>query len=138
RPQPGRGRPRHRRRTRTAPRTKSITSPRRGNRNRRNRRRIRISRSDMAPSLQMSRSMRYLVIVACLAHVARANPFEPPSPVAEAQSHYVHGKSLFAAKQYAQAATEFAAAYDLDPSATFLLFNLGLAQRMADHCDDAV
>jgi tetratricopeptide (TPR) repeat protein len=70
--------------------------------------------------------------------VASGDPFQPPSAVADAQEHYVHAKQLFADKSYAAAADEFAKAYELDPSAKFLLFNLGLAQRMASACPAAI
>lgn len=71
---------------------------------------------------------------------ARAEParFEPPSPVAAAQARYVSGKKYFEAKQYAVAADEFAAAYQLDPQSKFLLFNLGLARRLAGSCKEAI
>src|SRR5262249_35550651 len=58
--------------------------------------------------------------------------------VRAAQDRFVHGEALFDAKQYAEAAVEFAAAYDLDPHAKFLLFNLALARRMAGACKDAI
>jgi tetratricopeptide (TPR) repeat protein len=73
-----------------------------------------------------------------LARVAAADPFEPPSAVAAAREHYTRGKALFAAKQYADAAAEFQVAYDVDPSSKFLLFNLGLARRMAGACREAI
>jgi len=71
---------------------------------------------------------------------ARAEPvrFEPPSPVAAAQASYLRGKKYFEAKQYSAAADEFAAAYQLDPRSKFLLFNLGVARRMAGACKEAI
>lgn len=71
---------------------------------------------------------------------ARAEPvrFEPPSSVEAAQNRYLSGKKYFEAKQYAVAADEFAAAYQLDPQAKFLLFNLGLARRLAGACQEAI
>ena len=81
---------------------------------------------------------RSVLIVACLVGLAAADPFEPPSHVAAAQEHYREGKRLFAAKQYAEAATEFARAVDLDVDAKFLLFDLGLAHRMAGSCEQAL
>jgi len=71
---------------------------------------------------------------------ARAEPvrFEPPSPIEAAQARYVRGKQYFEAKQYAVAADEFAAAYQLDPQSKFLLFNLGVARRMAGACKEAI
>lgn len=79
-----------------------------------------------------------MVVLACLAGSAGADPFEPPSSVAAAQEHYLRGKSLYASKHYPEAAGEFAAAIALDPDAKFLLFDLGLAQRMAGDCSDAI
>lgn len=64
--------------------------------------------------------------------------FEPPSTVDAAQARYLRGKKLFQAKQYAAAADEFSAAYGLDPQAKFLLFNLGVARRMAGSCQAAI
>jgi tetratricopeptide (TPR) repeat protein len=87
--------------------------------------------------------LRAATIVASLvvlhAH-ARAEPvrFEPPSSVEAAQNRYLSGKKYFEAKQYAVAADEFAAAYQLDPQAKFLLFNLGLARRLAGACQEAI
>ena len=93
----------------------------------------------MASSLQRSRAMpRGVLILICMTAVAWGDPFQPPSAVVEAQDHYVHAKQLFADKSYAAAAGEFANAYELDPSAKFLLFNLGLAQRMAGACTAAI
>jgi tetratricopeptide (TPR) repeat protein len=70
----------------------------------------------------------------------RAEParFEPPSSVEAAQSRYQRAKKLYEAKQYAVAGDEFAAAYELDPQAKFLLFNLGVARRMAGSCREAI
>lgn len=82
--------------------------------------------------------MRCLVIVVGLTGLARGSPFDPPSSVEAAQQHYVQGKSLFADKRYEAAAAEFSAAYALDPSSKFLLFNIGLADRMAGACQDAI
>jgi len=93
----------------------------------------------MALALQCSWTVsRSVLIVACLVALAAADPFEPPSHVAAAQQHYLEGKRLFAAKQYAEAVAEFAQAVDLDPDAKFLLFDLGLARRMAGACDQAI
>ena len=71
---------------------------------------------------------------------ASADPvrFDPPSPVEAAQARYARGKKYFEAKQYAVAADEFAAAYQLDPQSKFLLFNLGVARRMAGACKEAI
>jgi tetratricopeptide (TPR) repeat protein len=80
----------------------------------------------------------FLIALLCAARVTHADPFEPPASLPQAQDHYTHGKSLFRAKQYADAAAEFAVAYQIDPSAKFLLFNLALARRMAGSCADAV
>lgn len=82
-----------------------------------------------------------LVLTLVLIGVARAEPdirFEPPSSVDAAQERYERGKKLYQAKQYASAALEFAAAYELDAHAKFLLFNLGLARRMAGACKEAL
>jgi tetratricopeptide (TPR) repeat protein len=93
----------------------------------------------MALALQCSYTVsRSVLIVACLVGLATADPFEPPSHVVAAQQHYLEGKRLFAAKQYAEAVAEFAQAVDLDPDAKFLLFDLGLARRMAGACDQAI
>jgi len=93
----------------------------------------------MAPRLQPLPAMvRCLAIVAALGGVARADRFEPPASVPAAQDRYLHGKSLFAAKQFTEAANEFAAAYQLDSDAKFLLFDIALAHRMAGRCDDAI
>ena len=73
-----------------------------------------------------------------LAHAEPAARFEPPSPVDKAQAHYVRGKQFFDAKQYSVAAAEFAAAYELDPQSKFLLFNLGVARRMAGACKESI
>src|SRR5258706_3124845 len=78
------------------------------------------------------------VLLAWMTAVAGGDPFQPPWPVPAAQDHYVHAKQLFADKSYQAAAGEFANAYELDPSAKFLLFNLGLAQRMANACLAAI
>ena len=58
--------------------------------------------------------------------------------VEQAQTRYVRAKKLFQTKQYAAAAEEFAAAYELDPQSKFLLFNLGVARRMAGSCQGAI
>src|SRR4051812_10372666 len=79
-----------------------------------------------------------LISLLLVARAATADPFEPPSAVSAAQDRYTRGKALFAAKQYADAAVEFQAALDLDPSSKFLLFNLGLARRMAGACHEAI
>ncbi len=87
--------------------------------------------------------LRVAMIIASLVVLhapARAEPvrFEPPSPIEAAQNRYLSGKKYFEAKQYAVAADEFAAAYLLDPQAKFLLFNLGLARRLAGACKEAI
>jgi hypothetical protein len=90
----------------------------------------------------MMARLRAAVIVMLVLRVrAHADPetrFEPPSQVEAAQARYERGKKLFQAKQYAAAADEFAAAYDLDQQAKFLLFNLGVARRMAGSCRSAI
>lgn len=94
----------------------------------------------MASRLQpLAAVLRVLLVAAIfLTSAAHADPFEPPSSIAAAQEHYTRAKTLFAAKQYADAASEFQAAYDLDPSSKFLLFDLALARRMAGACRAAV
>jgi tetratricopeptide (TPR) repeat protein len=93
----------------------------------------------MAPDLHAWRAMlRALAVVVLLQRTAAADPFEPPPSGPQAQEHYLRAKTLFGAKQYADAAAEFAAAYELDPGAKFLLFNLGLARRMAGACREAI
>jgi hypothetical protein len=85
--------------------------------------------------------MRPIAMIVLLAGIARAEPtdlFKPPSKLAKAQDRFVRGKQLFEAKQYTDAAVEFAAGYELDPHAKFLLFNVALAQRMAGACKDAI
>src|SRR6185437_14033419 len=138
---------RHRRRRHRNRRARDTTTPRGRPPRRRLRRRprrhphprIRTSRSEMAPRLQPLPAMvRCLAIVAALGGVARADRFEPPASVPAAQDRYLHGKSLFAAKQFTEAANEFAAAYQLDSDAKFLLFDIALAHRMAGRCDDAI
>ncbi len=51
---------------------------------------------------------------------------------------YLRGKQLYAAKNYAAAGDEFAAAYAIDPDSKFLLFNVALARRMAGDCREAL
>jgi tetratricopeptide (TPR) repeat protein len=83
----------------------------------------------------------WIVAVALsVAVTARADAprFEPPAAIDAAQQRYERGKKLFEAKQYAAAASEFAAAYELDADAKFLLFNLGLARRMAGACKESI
>lgn len=93
----------------------------------------------MAPALQpVPRMLRCIAIVAALHGAARADTFQPPASVPQAQDRYVHAKSLFATKRFADAASEFAAAYQLDPDAKFLLFDVALAQRMAGACSEAI
>src|SRR5262249_15633102 len=93
----------------------------------------------MALGLQSARRMRRsLLAIACASSTAFADPFQPPSSIPEAQDHYVHAKALFADKHYPDAAAEFAKALELDPSATFLVFNVALAQRMAGDCAAAI
>ena len=88
--------------------------------------------------MQWQVQMRAVIaIIVLAANVAGADPFKPPAQVPKAQEHFVRGKQLFEAKQYTDAAIEFAAAAELDPDAKFLLFNLGLA-RMAGSCKEAV
>jgi len=79
-----------------------------------------------------------LVVQVGTGHAEPAPRFKPPSAVAAAQARFRHGEKLFDAKRYDDAAAEFAAAYELDPEAKFLLFNLGLARRLAGACPQAI
>jgi len=86
------------------------------------------------------RAATIVASLVALAPHAGAEPvrFEPPASVEAAQARYLRGKKYFEAKQYAVAGDEFAAAYQLDPQAKFLLFNLGVARRMAGACKEAI
>lgn len=79
-----------------------------------------------------------LIVFHAHAHADPPIRFEPPSQVEAAQARYQRGKKYFEAKQFAVAADEFAAAYQLDPQSKFLLFNVGLARRMAGACKEAI
>jgi len=98
-------------------------------------------RSPCKGGVAVVRLRRLAIVLLVWSGVAGADPaprFDPPASVEQAQARYVRGKELFGAKQYAAAAEEFAAAYELDPQAKFLLFNLGVARRMAGSCTAAI
>ncbi len=80
------------------------------------------------------------IVVAARVLLASAGPvsFEPPSRVRGAQAHFKRGTELFDANDFATAATEYAAAYALDPDAKWLLFNLAVARRKANACPEAI
>src|SRR5258706_4034935 len=80
-----------------------------------------------------------IVIVIAIGRVGHGEPrFKPPSPVAEAQARFDEAAKLFETKHYAEAATAFAAAYELDPQSKFLLFNVAVARRMAGACRESI
>jgi len=64
--------------------------------------------------------------------------FTPPAKSAKAQARFRRAEKLFDGKRYDEAAVEFAAAYELDPDAKFLLFNLAVARRLAGKCEQAI
>jgi hypothetical protein len=79
-----------------------------------------------------------LAVSVVVATPAAADRFAPPATDTAAQQHYLHAKELFHVQQFAEAATEFAAAYELDHDAKFLVYNLAVAQRMAGACAQAI
>jgi tetratricopeptide (TPR) repeat protein len=72
--------------------------------------------------------------------VALAGPpsFKPPSRVPAAQAHFRRGTTMFDARDYANAATEYAAAFELDPDAKWLLLDVAIARRKANACPEAI
>ncbi len=80
------------------------------------------------------------VLLVAHAAVAAAGPisFTPPSRVPDAQTHFKHGTALFDAHDYANAAIEYAAAYELDPDAKWLLLDIAIARRKANACPEAI
>jgi tetratricopeptide (TPR) repeat protein len=81
-----------------------------------------------------------VAVVAVHTAVAAAGPlsFKPPSHVRVAQQHFQHGTKLFDAQDYAGAAVEYAAAYQLDSDAKWLLYDIATAQRKANACAEAI
>ena len=80
------------------------------------------------------------IVLAARVVLASAGPvsFEPPSRVREAQAHFKRGTELFDAFDFANAATEYAAAYALDPDAKWLLLDIAIARRKANACPEAI
>ena len=83
---------------------------------------------------------RIVVAIACMQSVALAGPasFKPPSRVPEAQAHFRRGTAMFDARDFANAAIEYAAAFDLDPDAKWLLLDVAIARRKANSCPEAI
>lgn len=92
-----------------------------------------------------------LVFVAALTASSRAlaqvQPPEPPSspsviapgsPRARALEHYERGRASYAVGRYRAAALELERAYELDPSGTNLLFNLGAVLERLGQIDRAI
>ena len=80
------------------------------------------------------------VVLVARALLATAGPasFEPPSRVRDAQAHFKRGTEMFDAHDFANAATEYAAAYALDPDAKWLLLDIAIARRKANACPEAI
>ncbi|HEY1557215.1 MAG TPA: hypothetical protein VGF94_20405 [Kofleriaceae bacterium] len=82
------------------------------------------------------------IVAVVVAHAAVAaagpNSFEPPAHVRAAQQHFERGNALFDANDFAGAAVEYAAAYQLDSDAKWLLFDIATAQRHANACAEAI
>lgn len=84
--------------------------------------------------------IRHVAIVVAWTGTALAGPpsFKPPSHVPEAQAHFRRGTTMFDAHDYANAAIEYAAAYQLDPDAKWLLLDVAIARRKANACPEAI
>jgi hypothetical protein len=78
----------------------------------------------------------WLLVWLCAAGVAVAQPSKP-NP--DAEQHHRRGLALLRdePKDFAAAAAEFAAAYEIDPRPRYL-FNLALAQRLGGECRKAI
>ena len=74
------------------------------------------------------------LVIACLvlsAQIAAANPRK-----IEAENAYKYGQSLYLKEDYVGAATQFKAAYDLDPDPVYL-FNIAQAYRLGKKCKES-
>lgn len=86
----------------------------------------------------MSRWVAVVLIVHVAAAAAGPPSFKPPSRIRAAQDHFQRGTTQFDAHDYSGAATEYAAAYALDPDAKWLLLDIAIARRKALACPEAI